>query len=460
MQSYIELRHADVDTASLDELASWLSVQCQPATHAPAVAPLPTSTTRSAMTCALPAAAPQPPSQRGPAIAWPSGVCDWRPYGSPFETWNIDNTPTPCAAFFPQKQEFLPSLRCFLESTPSRLQIGVKEEAVCWLLVVCLLQDVDPEVYTPAPHVYATPKLARCINFTMTHGWAREGSRPLHSRLEMEAPHTERLARLARRAHRRLIRDTLIQARELRTLELRSIVHFPLAAALPLGNLIIRLGSGPFDTTTASHSPTHHLQSLHMERHAILRTLIDVPFLSISRLVRFEAFEKNNVDTIITIQHVLDVCAETLQVFHLNVYRDEPFTHPLTLTLLKSLTTLHLPGHFSCPDAFPWCTHTLSALPLPVSSPTIAVTLQAAGSLPSTDTDDTDWPQIDRLLVRTLHIHRETKPQYDIHELEELLPGLTGRNAIVGPPPPPPMEVRKPTTTRSSVWKRARDVLS
>ncbi|KAG6907401.1 hypothetical protein DXG01_009013 [Tephrocybe rancida] len=250
---------------------------------------------------------------------------------------------------------------------------------------------------------------------------------------------------------------TLIQARELRTLELRNIAHFPLAVALPLDYLIIRLGSGPFDTTTSvSHSPRHHLQSLRVESHAILRTLIDVPFLSISRLIRFEAFA-NNVDTLITIQHVLHICAETLQVFHLDVYRDKPFTHPLTLTLLKSLTTLHLPVHFSCPDAFPWCTHTLSTLPLPISSPTIALTLQATGSLPDTDAD---WSQIDRLPVRTLHIHRETRPQYDIHELEELLPGLAGRNAIVGsPPPPPPMEVQKPTTMRSSVWKRARGLL-
>ncbi|KAG6907403.1 hypothetical protein DXG01_009015 [Tephrocybe rancida] len=274
--------------------------------------------------------------------------------------------------------------------------------------------------------------------------------------------------------------STLMQTPEMESLELRNITHFPLAVALPLRHLVI-FGRGPFDTNTlVPNERPSQLQSLRVAFHYVLQTLVELPFLNLSRLVRFDT-GVGNPASLRTIQCILDGCAPTLQALCLRAYPSAsrtPILHvhtnheftgdafefhePLSLSHLTSLTSLTLP--LTSPASLSWCAHTL--LTLPSSLSILTLTLYTFGALP-TKHSLIDcialYTQIDALSIHKLYVDREhhlqggcVKELADDDEptLEALLPRLTMRCALVGHPP---MEVRKPM---NRMWEIARAVLS
>ncbi|KAG6908559.1 hypothetical protein DXG01_004192 [Tephrocybe rancida] len=244
--------------------------------------------------------------------------------------------------------------------------------------------------------------------------------------------------------------SALVQTTEIESLKLQCITHFPLAVALSLRHLII-YGCVSFDITTlVPDKRPIQLQSLHANFDRVLQTLVDLPFLDLSSLVRFDA-GLGDPTSIETIQRILDVCAPTLQALYLIVYSstsrspilrvlidhkfiDDIFeSHdPLSLSNLTSLTSLTLP--LKSPASLKWCTHTL--LTLPSSHSILTLTLYISGPLP-TKHSQIDcialYTQIDALSIRKLNIDdrrflrgRRMKELEDDDKLtlEELLPRL------------------------------------
>ncbi|KAG6908556.1 hypothetical protein DXG01_004189 [Tephrocybe rancida] len=211
----------------------------------------------------------------------------------------------------------------------------------------------------------------------------------------------------------------LMQTPEMESLELRNIAHFPLAVVLPLRHLII-FGRWPFDTTTLvpDEGPSQ-LRSLRVEFHWVLQALLDLPFLDLSRLVRFDA-GLGDPTSIETIQCILDGCASTLQDLFLRAYSsDFESHHPLSLSHLTSLMSLSLP--LTSPASLKWCTHTL--LTLPSSLSILTLNLYIFGPLP-TKHSQIDcialYTQIDALPFRKLYIDRQPSlPGLYVQELED-----------------------------------------
>ncbi|KAG6908554.1 hypothetical protein DXG01_004187 [Tephrocybe rancida] len=243
--------------------------------------------------------------------------------------------------------------------------------------------------------------------------------------------------------------STSMQTPGMESLELRNIAHFPLAVALPLRHFII-FGRGPFDTTTlVPDERLSQLQSLRVAFHYVLKTLVDLSFLDLSRLVRFDT-GVNDPASIAIIQRILDGCAPTLQDPCLRAYSSDFESHDsLFLSHLTSLTSLFLP--LTSPASLKWCTHTLLTLPSSLSMLTLI--LHTFGPIP-TKHFPIDcialYTQLDALPIRKLYIDRQRSLQGlyvkeleddDELTLEELLPRLAMRRALVGPPP---VEVRKP----------------
>ncbi|KAG6909210.1 hypothetical protein DXG01_001517 [Tephrocybe rancida] len=238
------------------------------------------------------------------------------------------------------------------------------------------------------------------------------------------------------------------------------ILHFPLASALSLTQLVIP--GVEHDMTMPQIPPEEpaYLQSLHVESYVTLSRFVDLPqFLSLSRLVHLDAVAYFDA-TLVIIQHIVDGCAPTLQDLHLRCGSNGPSLPQLSLALLISLTNLTFTP--MNPTSLHWCTQTLSPLPSPTSPRSrLTLTLNVDGILRynkrSWNKSDYAhlWAQIDLLPIRALHIHcedhrqirweRKRKPSVDDEPgLEELFPTLAMRKALVGPPPTP---------TRSR-WKR------
>ncbi|KAG6907399.1 hypothetical protein DXG01_009010 [Tephrocybe rancida] len=266
------------------------------------------------------------------------------------------------------------------------------------------------------------------------------------------------------------IRDalyTLMRAPQMQTLNLRNIVNFPLAAALPLKHLKYRPGppgriyySGPETQIPYEPEGPSSLQSLGVGSDYALRRLLNFPFLlDPSRLVRFDAIVTERGASV-SIQYILDICAPTLQELCL---RAEPtsnyFSEPLTFTSLTSLTDLTLPLTYIA--SLQWSVRTLSTLPPSVFP--VALTLRDS-EFPILRVPHfwgrTDcmpfWAEIDDLPLRKLCFHRKllwwtSGSAFQQPKPEELLPKLAKRGVLMGPItlPPPPIEVQK-----RSLWKQ------
>ncbi|KAG6914504.1 hypothetical protein DXG01_016853 [Tephrocybe rancida] len=254
--------------------------------------------------------------------------------------------------------------------------------------------------------------------------------------------------------------ETLMKAPDMQTLELQALAHFSLAVALPLTHLVI-IGRRPLAITPhqiPAEGPSR-LHTLRVEHNEVLQTIVDAPFLDLSRLVRFDAFVGDR-GAPVTIQHVLNICAPTLQELCLRAHPSDSFddTLDLSLALLSALTDLTLP--LTTTSSLQWCTHTLLTLLTPV---TVTVTFHTSGPLPHNQPSwgHIDcmplWAQIDDLPLCKLHFRREPPwevgSEPDEPSAKELLPKLARRKVLVGPSPPPPLP-RPPTmeVQSRSLW--------
>ncbi|KAG6909047.1 hypothetical protein DXG01_002199 [Tephrocybe rancida] len=134
-----------------------------------------------------------------------------------------------------------------------------------------------------------------------------------------------------------------MKAPEMQTLELHTLAHFPLAKALPLSHLMIG-GERPLDTTPPQEQPCY-LKSLSVTSHDVLHTVALLPFVLISRLVSLDVLASSpnsqTADIIReNIQHILDLCASTLQYLVLRADCRHSNYVQCSLVNLTSLTHL------------------------------------------------------------------------------------------------------------------------